>query len=267
MWAHRPWVGNFLPRSTPSGGELAEYAQRLTAVEGNTTFYALPKPETIRRWADSVPDDFRFCFKVPRTISHEKRLVAAEAELAEFVELTEPLHHKMGPISIQLPASFGPEGFGALESFASALPGSLEWAVEVRHPEFFVGGRHEGTLDDLLRTHGVNRVIFDTRRFFEGPVTTPEEVEASQRKPRLPVRPTATASSPVVRFIDQNDPTRNSHQLGQWKAKLHSWLEDGLSPYFFAHTPDNLRSPELARWVYEDATGDRLPEPGPGSLF
>ncbi|MCB0993414.1 MAG: DUF72 domain-containing protein, partial [Acidimicrobiales bacterium] len=66
MWAHRPWVGNFLPRSTPSGGELAEYAQRMTAVEGNTTFYALPKPETVRRWADSVPDDFRFCFKVPR---------------------------------------------------------------------------------------------------------------------------------------------------------------------------------------------------------
>ena len=117
MWANRDWVGSVLPPGTPQGAELAEYAKVLGAVEGNTTFYALPDASTARRWRESVPDDFRFCFKLPTVITHDRRLRGCDEELAVFLRSLEPLHEVMGPSSIQLPASFGPDDLGALDAF------------------------------------------------------------------------------------------------------------------------------------------------------
>ena len=46
MWANREWVGSHLPADTAPGDELAAYAGVCNAVEGNTTFYGLPSPDT-----------------------------------------------------------------------------------------------------------------------------------------------------------------------------------------------------------------------------
>ena len=109
MWANRSWVGRYLPSTARAGDELAAYSRELGAVEGNTTFYALPTPATVERWAEQAAPDFRFCFKLPRTITHDRRLRYTESEVAEFIERFAPLHHLMGPICVQLPASFGPD--------------------------------------------------------------------------------------------------------------------------------------------------------------
>ncbi|MBD3703582.1 DUF72 domain-containing protein [Klebsiella pneumoniae] len=53
---------------------LEEYARHFNCVEGNTTLYALPKPEIVARWYEQTHDDFRFCFKFPATISHQAAL-------------------------------------------------------------------------------------------------------------------------------------------------------------------------------------------------
>ena len=42
-------------------------------MEGNTTFYATPTPEIVERWRDQVPETFRFCFKLPKTVTHDRR--------------------------------------------------------------------------------------------------------------------------------------------------------------------------------------------------
>ena len=246
MWANRDWIGSVLPPSVAAGQELRAYSQLLSAVEGNTTFYALPDASPATRWRESVADEFRFCFKLPRVITHDKRLRHCAGELDEFVSLLAPLHEVMGPTSVQLPASFGPADLGALDDFLGQLPVELEWAVEVRHAGFFVEGGHERSLDDLLWQRGVNRVIFDTRGFFEGPASTPAEIEAVSSKPRLPVRPTRTGSSPVVRFLGQTDTNANPGYWGRWVPKLAEWCEEGARPYFFFHTPDNRLAPQQA---------------------
>lgn len=73
--------GDFLPR----------YAQVFNAVEGNTTFYAWPAADTIRRWAELMPADFRFCAKFPRDISHAEDLRVQLASARTFLELLAPL--------------------------------------------------------------------------------------------------------------------------------------------------------------------------------
>jgi len=87
MWAQRAWVGRFLPVDTPSGRELHAYCRLLNAVEGNTTFYATPTPEIVARWRDQALPGFRFVFKVPKHITHDRRLRGIATELTAFCQL------------------------------------------------------------------------------------------------------------------------------------------------------------------------------------
>ena len=121
MWAHAPWVGRFLSPAN-RGNELVEYSGWCNAVEGNTTFYATPRATTIERWAKQAPVDFRFAFKVPRTITHELRLHGyAARELTVFLQAIEPLGERVGPIQLQLPPSFGPDQLSTLRAFVDPI--------------------------------------------------------------------------------------------------------------------------------------------------
>jgi len=267
MWNLRGWLGRSIPQSTPAGGELAAYAAVVDAVEGNTTFYALPTVETARRWASSVPEDFRFLFKLPKRITHERRLRSIADDLQAFMVVTEPCRGVMGPTSIQLPASFGPEDLPALGSFLRAAPDELLWSVEVRHPDFFAGD-DERRLNDLLFTHGTERVILDSRAVFAGPCVTPAEHEAFANKPRLPVRAVAIGQRPVVRFIGQTDPEANPEFWAPWVNTVARWLADGRRPTVFIHTPDNVAALDLARRFHDDVAAaapglQALPDPPP----
>lgn len=247
MWANTAWFGRSLPTSTTPKSALRAYAASLNAVEGNTTFYALPKPDAARRWADSVPDGFRFVFKLPRVVTHERKLRGASEQLAEFLRATEPCHAHMDPVSIQLPPSFEPGSLDTLEAFVATLPTSLRWAVEVRHPGFFDDADGERGLNDLLFSRSIDRVILDSRAVFAGPCITKAEQDAFANKPRLPVRAVATSERPIVRFIGQTDFGANPPFWEPWIDTVVRWLKDGRTPTVFIHTPDNLVAPELCR--------------------
>ena len=83
MWTHVPWQGRFLPHPLPPKERLRAYAGWCTAVEGNTTFYATPARATVEMWAQQVAPDFRFVLKLPKVITHERRLNGAEGDLSE----------------------------------------------------------------------------------------------------------------------------------------------------------------------------------------
>jgi uncharacterized protein YecE (DUF72 family) len=71
VWACEKWKGTLFTSSAPRASWLTEYSTVFNTVEGNSTFYALPALDTVRRWADSVPSGFRFALKFPQVISHE----------------------------------------------------------------------------------------------------------------------------------------------------------------------------------------------------
>ncbi len=262
MWTHRAWVGRHYPAGTRSGEELAEYVTHCTAVEGNTTFYALPALETVRRWAATAPANFRFLFKVPRSITHEQRLRDTDAELLAFIRLLEPLGDRLGPFSIQLPASFGPGDLGVLAAFVRRAPQHVRWSVEVRHPDFFTNGRAESTLERLLADTGTERVLMDTTTLFGRAPTDDAEREAWVQKPRVPVRREAVTDTPVVRCIGRTDPAETIAGWQPWLPVVAAWLAEGRSPTVFIHTPDNVDALVLARRFHDDlrvlATTGRL---------
>ena len=138
---------------------LADYARYFHCVEGNTTLYALPNPETVMRWRDMTHDAFRFCFKFPNTISHQAALRDCDALVSEFFHTLPPLEARLGQLWLQLPAAFGPQGLPALWRFLDALPAGFSYGVEVRHPAFFAKGAEERLLNQGLAQRGINRVM------------------------------------------------------------------------------------------------------------
>ena len=136
-WSYRDWRGRFHPDGLPARGWLEHYASVFDTVEVNATFYRLPKVETVRGWAEQVPDGFRFAVKGSRYLTHMKRLRDMGQGLERFWERIEPLREagKLGPVLWQLPASFARDD-ELLAAVLEALP-AAEHCFEFRHPSWF----------------------------------------------------------------------------------------------------------------------------------
>lgn len=245
QWQHDQWDGGPL---AGSGGALRRYARHFNSVEGNTTFYGLPRSETIARWAAETPDNFRFCFKFRQEISHRSALVTSHPLVLEQLDRLAPLQAKIGLLCLQLPKSFGAEGLPELEHFLASLPSEYRYSVEVRNLEFFAKGDAERELNQLLIRQGVNRVMFDTRPLFAEIAADAATLDAQRKKPKVPLHVLATGQHPQLRFIAPIQYERAEKYLDQWVGKVANWLDQGLEPFLFFHTPDNCQAPELARW-------------------
>lgn len=130
----RPHAAAF-PRD---GSHLVRYAQRFTAAEINSSFYRLHRPQTYARWAAAVPQGFRFAVKMPREITHLRRLVDVAAPLDRFLGDIGALSEALGPVLVQMPPSLAWSAASA-GAFLAALRGRFDGAVvcEPRHPTWF----------------------------------------------------------------------------------------------------------------------------------
>jgi uncharacterized protein YecE (DUF72 family) len=145
------------PASRPGQSGLERYAEYFNAVEINSTFYRLPLTKTIDRWRDATPTEFRFAVKLPRSITHEARLIATEVPTARFCELVARFDRKLGPLLVQLPPSFELAPAVAARFLAHLKRVSLAPVVlEPRHVSWFTD-EAERLLIDL----GVARVAAD----------------------------------------------------------------------------------------------------------
>lgn len=249
VWACPEWVGPFFTPDAKSRQFLTQYSSVFNTVEGNSTFYALPSPDTARRWADETAPGFRFSLKFPRTISHDKPLVSAEAETATFLELLSILNDadRLGPTFLQLGPTFDRRRFESLARYLEALPRELPFAVEVRHRDYFDNGPIERSLDELLRRLHIDRVLFDSRALFSAPPTTEAEIEAQRRKPRPPLRRTVTGRHPLLRLIGRDNLDLVQPWIDDWASIVAEWLCAGLSPFVFTHTPNDFFAAEFAQ--------------------
>ena len=147
-------------RFAPDGTHLARYAQALTGVEINSSFYRPHSTTVYSRWAAATPEGFRFSVKIPRTITHEKRLLDCDELLCDFLDQIRGLGNRLGCILVQLPPSFEYNASLAgafFEMFRAIYDGPI--ALEPRHASWFA--------DDaagLLADCNVARVAADPAR-------------------------------------------------------------------------------------------------------
>ena len=119
-FSYGAWRGSFYPDKLPAGQMLAYYAGKLDAVEINNTFFRMPRPAVLERWAADTPATFRFALKSPRSITHMRRLVGADDAVARLADGVRALGDRLGPILFQLPANLR-KNVASLEAFLSTL--------------------------------------------------------------------------------------------------------------------------------------------------
>ena len=266
----KTWVGRLFPSGTKQPDFLARYARIFNSVEGNTTFYALPSRDSVKRWGDEVPDDFRFCFKFPKKITHEKLLLESGDYVAGFIERVAPLGSKLGTLVLQMPPRFGMKQLPRLREFVTALPTGFRYAVELRHRVFFNGADEEQETAAALTELGCDFVILDARGLHA--TTDPALAEVRDRKPNLPIVMRATGPQPIVRCVPHSVFDDGVDFVRPWVERIARWIEEGKTPYFFMHAPDDTFAPENAYRFHEMLraridVGDLPPPTGQGQLF
>lgn len=247
---------------------LKHYSMTFGTVEGNSTFYGIPHPDTFRRWADEADPRFEFCLKFPRVVSHDCELVDCEEPLKQFLIGLEILAAagRLGPTFLQLGPSFAPDQFPALLRFLDGLPKDYAYAVEVRHLDWFKGDP-QSRLFDMLQQRGVDRVIFDSRPLYSLPPTDEFEEKSQRRKPKIPIRARVTGQRPMLRLVGRNDVglaneiTSCDAAIDAWTRVVADWIRAGLKPIVFTHTPDDRFAPDFAMRFHQ-RLADRVEDLG-----
>ncbi|MBI3840835.1 MAG: DUF72 domain-containing protein, partial [Thaumarchaeota archaeon] len=200
-WSYNEWSGVFYPNSSTS--KLSYYATVFDTAEIDSTFYAYPSKGLVLGWARYTPDNFAFSAKLPRLLTHDKKLdltKGVESDLVRFLGLLKPLivGGKMGPVLVQLPPSYSYQAdFDKLKAFLGIIPDDVKFAVEFRHPSWL-----REDVRSALRGRNVANVIVDE------PLLTPETV--------------VTADFSFIRWHGRG--TRPWYNYRYTDSKLEGWV-------------------------------------------
>lgn len=253
LWGYKGWVGELFPPGSKASEFLQLYSQRFTTVEGNTTFYSVPDTKTVVRWATEATDNFQFCPKLPKQVTHSGLLYPQQFEARQFVERMQGLsifgiNNHLGPIFAQLPPSYSPDYFQDLQAFLTALPRQdAEFALEVRHQNWFKPP-YSQKLTDLLHRLGVGRVLLDIRPMYE--VQDDPQVNFECKKPCVPVEFSVTAPFSLIRYVSHPNAATNLPFFQDWLTYIDRGLRRDIRIYLFVHCPVESRSPANARYFH-----------------
>ena len=140
---------------------LQYYASLFNSLEINSIFYKLPRSATVVNWGESVPDNFRFTFKVSKTITHAKGLKFAKKDVNDFMKAVENIGEKKGCLLAQFPPSLKIEKLNDLQRLLETLGEAThnsdwELAIEFRDPSWY-----EREVYELLEEYDAVMVIQD----------------------------------------------------------------------------------------------------------
>lgn len=140
---------------------LTYYASLFNSVEINSSFYKVPMEATVQKWSASVPDHFRFTFKLWKEITHVKGLAFNPKDVNHFMQVIANADNKKGCLLVQFPPSLKIVNIGQLEKLLIAIQDTnlgQNWkvALEFRDKSWY----HED-LYDLLHLYNTGIVLHD----------------------------------------------------------------------------------------------------------
>jgi uncharacterized protein YecE (DUF72 family) len=214
-WSYRHWAaGVFYPPEVKSGKYLEYYITQFDCTELNFSFYRLPQARTIQGWAERTPEFFRFCPKMSRFVTHQKKLANIEEPLKLFFERFSILKTRLGPFLIQLPANLRydatrAEGFFIL---LASYYGGYHFALEARDASWL----SDESLG-LLRKYRIALVI-------------------AHSDGRFPYREAITTDWTYLRFHGPTDLYASDYPtatLRDYAGKIKTWMAQGIEVWAF----------------------------------
>ena len=228
------WVGSLYPFGARDKDFLKHYGAQFNTIEHNTTHYRIPDLATTTRWYEEVPPDFRYCPKIPQTISHARDLGIYSGQISVFCEAVKGLEEKLGCCFMQLPPHFSTRDLPLLQRFLDRWDPQAPLAVEARHESFFEPTLASESFFQLLHQNNIATVITDV----------------AGRRDVCHMR--LTNSRVLIRFVGNELHPTDYQRVAAWADRLRYWLDAGLQEvYFFTHEPDDILVPELATFTIQ----------------
>ncbi|MBW2960719.1 DUF72 domain-containing protein [Mesonia aestuariivivens] len=222
---------NFYPRGTKE--ELTYYATQFNSIELNATFYRMWTIEQFQNWKEKTGADFKFFPKVPRLISHIKRLANAEDLVTDYTANLLGLEQKLGMVFLQMPENFHPKWIDRLPEFFKMWPKEIPLAFEVRHQDWHHDSAVSDELNAILKQYNITNVITDS----------------AGRRDLLHMR--LTSDTAFIRYNGANHESDYT-RLDDWVDRIEQWHQLGLKNlYFFVHQNLEEASPLLSAHFIE----------------
>lgn len=243
QWGYQNWLGSLYPENINSSEMLRYYAKLFNSVELNPTFYNGADPVSVRTWKNKVGAGFRFCPKLPRTISHEKNFRDSTEDLSGFLKGVSVFGENLGTIFIQLSRQFSGEDIQILSSFLESVSPDFSISVEPR-------------MNILSSSDTLNELLLAMKERKAGIVLN----DSIETRPYLnSVR--LTSQTAFIRFIAYGHET-DYGRLEDWFGQLRKWSDKGLpEAYIYLHFPADSQDTDLVRY-FLDKVSIYCEEPG-----
>ncbi len=219
-WSYKEWKGFFYPPTIKTTDWLSYYATIFDCTEINMSFYHLPKQQTVDKWANAVPEGFKFCPKMSRYVTHIKRLKNIEDSLDKFFNVFNPIANRLGPVLIQLPPSL---------KYDRDIVATFIQSLLIKYPmhRYALEARHESWINDdafqLLRDNNIAWVI-------------------SQSGVGFPYAEVVTANHIYLRFHGPEklfDSSYSEEMLQYYAYRISGWLREGFDVWAFFNNTMN----------------------------
>ena len=207
-WSYKHWKGIFYPPQLKPTEWIAFYSKHFKITEINGSFYKLPSKETVIEWTKKVPEDFLFCPKMSRFLTHMKKLNEPEEPLERFFGIFEPMKKMMGPVLLQLPEilRFNYDRAEHLYRLMKTKYRKYQFVMEIRHDSWL----QKESLT-LMTKYDVGLVI-------------------SQSGQRFPYSEMITAKNIYIRFHGPQQLYASSYSHAMLKGfakKFRNWEKEG----------------------------------------
>jgi uncharacterized protein YecE (DUF72 family) len=217
------WKGRFYPETLAAAKMLAYYAERLTSVEINYTFYRMPTSKLVTGWAAQVPEGFKFTLKAPKRITHDRRLKDVAEPLRGFCEAAAELGPRLGALLFQLAPNFKKD-LTVFDAFLEQLPPRVCGAFEFRH---------ESWLDEevyaRLRARNLALCIADSEK-----------------------RSTPIISTADYAYLRLRDEGYSDDDIREWARKITDLAAGCRETYVYFKHEDAGKGPEFARRLLDE---------------
>ncbi len=230
-WSYNFWKGNFYPETLPSTEFLAYYAAQFGTVEVDSTFYRIPRAQTIKEWDEQTPQGFLFSLKFPQIITHVKMLRNCEEETKVFLERVDLLGKKLGTLLLQFPQMFGQQHVPSLRDYLGSLPTKHRYAVEVRNKTLLSDNVYA-----LLKDSGTALVWVDSAQVPQASELTADFIYVRWEGDRKLVNGTLGKAE-----------AGRAEQIQAWAHKLKPFADRGIavfgyfSKYYSGFPPSDVR--------------------------
>lgn len=239
QWGIESFKKIIYPENAQPRDYLYHYAKEFSCVELNSTYYEIVEREKLLNWRSKVDPTFKFCPKIPKTISHDNRLNNVQQQTEEFINSVKVFEENLGICFLQLPPNFHHSNLYLIDELLTFINKRIKVSIEFR--------------TDWLSRPDILREGFEVLKKHKVGIVIEDDTETIPFLNNIKI----TNSSAFIRFEVTNLHI-DYERINDWINVIKLWQDKGIKEvYFMLHFPDKAESIKVINYT-RDMFVDKL---------